>query len=340
MTVRLACAPLLLLLACHAGAEQVARGDPPMSGVNIAGGEFNSGRKPGVHGKDYIYPDRKTAQPFQDMRMDIVRVPILWERVQPKPMEALSAVELERIDKSLAALSAFHVIVLDVHNYAKYNGKRLDQIADGGPWLADLWSRLAEHYKGNIAIAFGLMNEPNGITPADWRVMADSSVAAIRKTGATNLILVPGTKYSGAHSWTTGGAGSNALAFGDFRDPGNHYAIEMHQYLDADSSGTGKSCVDPATVQSRLTGATQWLRANGHRGFLGEFGAPPDDNCLAGLDAMLGHLRANGDVWMGWAYWAGGAWWGANYAMSVQPTGGAPRPQAAILSKYIGSGTP
>ena len=61
---------------------------------------------------------------------------------------------------------------------------------------------------------------------------------------------------------------------------------------------------------------------------------PPNDNCLHGLDILLTHLHANSDVWMGWTYWAAGAWWGTRYPMSVQPIDG-PRPQAAILHKYI-----
>ena len=334
VATRLATAPLLMLLALPLAAEQPATGRAPLSGVNIAGGEFNSARKPGIFGKDYIYPDAKTAQPFIDMGMQVVRVPILWERVQPTPLKPLSTTEMALIDKSLASLAPFRTIVLDVHNYGRYNGQRLDQISNGSAMLADLWQRLAEHYKGDDAIAFGLMNEPYGMTPAAWRSLVDRSVAAIRRTGAANLILVPGSKYSGAHSWTAGGSNSNALAFANFRDPGSNYAFEMHQYLDTDSSGTGTSCVSPDLIDARLASATTWLRANGHRGYLGEFGVPPNDNCLHGLDILLTHLHANGDVWMGWTYWAAGAWWGTRYPMSVQPIDG-PRPQAAILHKYI-----
>ena len=334
MATRLATAPLLMLLALPLTAEQPATGRAPLSGVNIAGGEFNSARRPGVFGKDYIYPDAKTARPFIDMGMQIVRVPILWERAQPTPLQPLSKTEMALIDRSLASLAPFRTIVLDVHNYGRYNGQRLDQISNGSIMLADLWQRLAEHYKGDGAIAFGLMNEPFGMTPAAWRSLVDRSVAAIRRTGAANLILVPGSKYSGAHSWTAGGSNSNALAFANFRDPGSNYAFEMHQYLDTDSSGTGTNCVSPDLIDARLASATTWLRANGHRGYLGEFGVPPNDNCLHGLDILLTHLHANSDVLIGCNYWAARAWCGTRYPMSVQPIDG-PRPQAAILHKYI-----
>lgn len=310
----------------------------PKAGINLAGGEFNSGRRPGTYAKDYIYPDGKVAQPFIAMGMKIVRVPILWERLQPEPMKPLSGGELARLDKALATLRGFEVIVLDVHNYGKFKGQRLDRIEDGGNYLADLWGRLADRYKGDRQIAFGLMNEPNGISPTAWRRIADASLNAIRRAGAKNLVLVPGSNWTGAHSWHAGGRDSNAAAFASFRDPASNYALEMHQYLDADSSGTKPQCVAPAIALSRIKGATAWLRANGHRGFLGEFGAATDAACLASLDALLAHVHANEETWMGWAYWAGGPWWGARYPMSVQPVDGKARPQAAVLARYVRGG--
>ncbi len=307
----------------------------PVPGINLAGGEFNSGRKPGVYAKDYVYPNGRIAADFLKMGMKMVRVPILWERVQPVAMQPLSEREMKLLDKSLASLSGFETIIIDVHNYGKLNGQRLDQMPDGARKLADLWSRLASHYRDDRRIAFGLMNEPNGTPPHAWRKIADASVAAIRKTGARNLILVPGSNWSGAHSWTRGGPRSNAAAFKDFRDPANNYVLEMHQYLDADSSGMTMRCQPAEVITKRMSAATNWLRATGQKAVLGEFGAPADPQCLDSLDALLDHMSRNGDAWMGWTYWAGGGWWGANYPMSVQPLKGKRRPQAAVLARHI-----
>lgn len=322
-----------LPLACES-----AQARAPLSGINLAGGEFNSGRKPGVYAKDYIYPDARIAAPFIAMGMKMVRVPILWERLQPSPSGALSVPELDRFDKAVAGLKGFEVIVLDVHNYGKRNGQRLDQLDDGSAQLADLWRRLAERYGDDRRMAFGLMNEPNGIPPAQWRKIVDACVAAIRKTGTRNLLLVPGSNWTGAHSWTAGGARSNAAAFTTFKDPGANYAFEMHQYLDPQSSGMQMRCEQADVIRRRMAAATVWLRTNHHSAFLGEFGAPPDAQCLQSLDALLDHLTRNADVWMGWTYWAGGGWWGANYPMSVQPVRGVARPQAAVLAKYTVQG--
>jgi endoglucanase len=47
----------------------------------------------------------------------------------------------------------------------------------------------------------------------------------------------------------------------------------MHQYLDSDSSGTSGTCVSSTIGVERLTAATNWLKQNGFKGFLGEIGA-------------------------------------------------------------------
>jgi endoglucanase len=271
--------------------------------------------------------------------MNVVRVPFLWERLQPVANAPLDPVELARLDKSIAGLGGFRLIVLDVHSYAKYRGKRLDVVDPQGTMLADLWTRLARHYAGNPRMAFGLMNEPNGLSATAWRPIAEAALRAIRATGARNLVLVPGTRWSAAYSWTKGGADSNGAVLRTLVDPANNMAFEMHQYPDVDSSGTHPTCVSPEAAARSLDAATAWLRANHARGFLGEFGANKDPNCLAALDAMLGALDAGGDVWLGWTYWAGGAMWGP-YMYSVQPDRTGDKPQLSILVRHLAQAPP
>ena len=306
---------------------------PAFVGVNLAGGEFGSDRVPGVYAKDYIYPSRTTAEPFKSMGMNAVRLPLLWERLQPKPQQPLSESELALLDKSIAELSDFDMVILDVHNYGRYGGVALDQPERSAAMLADLWTRLAQRYKDSPQLAFGIMNEPHGIDARTWRKIADEALGAIRRAGATNLVLVPGTHWTGAHSWTKGGSDSNAAAFAGFKDPAGNWVFEMHQYLDSDSSGTKSDCSGPKVGSERLIAVTSWLREQRAKAILGEFGAPATPTCLAALDDLLAFLRNNGDVWIGWTYWAGGDWWG-DYPMSVQPNNGKLKPQAAVLQKY------
>lgn len=303
-------------------------------GVNLAGGEFRTKMLPAIHGRDYAYPDGPAAAPFLAAGMTAVRLPFRWERLQPTPMEALDADELAHLNASIEALRGFKLVILDLHNYASYKGAKLGTGNAPGALLVDFWTRLATYYRHDSRIAFGLMNEPNGIDGALWRDVAQETLSAIRATGARNLVLVPGSNWTGAHSWTKGGERSNAAYMSILHDPAGNMAFEMHQYLDADSKGTGDTCISPARVATRLASATEWLREHHVRGFLGEFGAPPTSDCLASLDAMVSLLNDGRDVWLGWTYWAGGTRWN-HYPLSIQPDADGPKPQMRVLLPHL-----
>lgn len=89
----------------------------------------------------------------------------------------------------------------------------------------------------------------------------------------------------------------------------------MHQYLDADSSGTGP-CVSATVGADALVNATAWLRTVKQKAFLGEFGAFESDICAQAVNNMLSYMEANADCWLGWSWWAAGPWWG-DYPMSL-----------------------
>ena len=307
----------------------------PFSGVNLATGGFANDRLPGRYGFDYVYPDRRIAAPFIAAGMTVVRLPVLWERVQRARGGPLDDVEMQRIDAMIKDMASFEVVILDIHNFGTYFGERIDRSDDLKAAFADLWRRLALRYKGAPNVAFGLMNEPNGMSARAARALADAAVGAIRQTGSRNLLLVPGTNWTGAHSWTAGGADSNADAFADFRDPANRFVFELHDYLDADASGTKAECPRAEIGVERLSAATEWLRKQGRQAVLGEFGSSVDPLCLEAMDRMLRFIDANSDVWMGWTYWAAGGWWG-DYFMSIQPDAGETKPQMKVLMKHIG----
>jgi endoglucanase len=311
--------------------DQAQTGVAPLyRGVNLASAEFAPQKVPGIAGKDYIYPTKATAAPFAAMGMNSVRLPILWERIQPQPGQPLDPEELKRLDASLDDLGGFEQVIIGIHNYGRYRGELL-----GSPdALSDLWTRLAERYKGRPNLAFGIMNEPHGIRATKWRGIAEATTAAIRRTGARNLVLVPGANWTGGHSWFGGGDGPNSEALAEFRDPAGNFAFEIHQYLDSDSSGSNKGCSGNRVGRERLDKVTRWLRDQKARAVLGEFGVDSSPTCLAALDDLLGFLRSNGDVWIGWNYWAGGDWWG-DYPLSIQPANGKDRPQTAVIRKHL-----
>jgi endoglucanase len=309
---------------------------PWLVGVNMAGAEFRAKVLPGQMGRDYKYPSELDLNYFLNQGFKTIRFPFRWERLQRTlggPFDAEEAAQLDRVVRHVTGQGGY--IILDPHNYARYNRQLIGSKEVPIAAFASFWAELAKRYSSNQRVIFGLMNEPFKIRAQDWRPAADAAIAAIRATGARNLILVPGTAWSGAHSWLKPRHGiSNAEAFKTLSDPGNNIAFDIHQYLDEDYSGTKEVCRAEDTGEKALEGITRWLRNNKHRAFLGEFAGADNPVCLAALDRMLKYVKANADVWMGWTYWAAGAWWG-NYKFSVHPSPKGPRPQMQLLLKHV-----
>lgn len=313
--------------------------EPAYRGVNLSGAEFGETHLPGTHGQDYIYPNAGEVNYFLGAGMNVIRIPIRWERIQHALHGPLDATELGRLRTLVQSITTTPTrwALIDVHNYARYDGVLLGTGAVDAGAFADLWSRLAAAFKTNDGVIFGLMNEPFDISAPRWLAVANAGIAAIRGAGADQLILVPGTNWTGAHSWNASlnGDPPNAQVMHHVVDAGHNFAIEMHQYFDPDSSGNGTSISgDPMVGPKRLASATAWLRQHGLRGFLGEFGFGNDPDSLAAGRNLLQYLRDNGDAWLGWTYWSAGPWW-HEYRFTAEPVGGQDRPQMTVMRPFL-----
>jgi endoglucanase len=331
---------VLGVLVCFTIAAGSAKAEPLcLRGVNLAGAEF--GELGAEYGAGYVYPSKETIDYFAGKGFNTVRLPFLWERLQPELHEPFDAAEFKRLYDTVMLIRASGMaVILDPHNYARFRGNLIGSEAVPQSAFADFWRRLAAAFVGVEGVAFGLMNEPYGISAEDWLFSVNGAIAAIRQTGADNLLLVPGTAWTGAHSWTTGDYGTpNASAMLGVEDPQDHYAYELHQYLDADFSGKNSECSRAADAVKAVRDVAGWLRDHGRRGFLGEFAAPASPECLTGLADMVKTIEQNADVWLGWSYWAGGDWWPEDEALNIQPTKEGDRPQMQVLSSFFSEQT-
>jgi endoglucanase len=327
----------LLFAAAFAPMTQASGAPLEYSGVNLPAGSFGAETVPGTYGKDYIYPQAATLDYFAGKNMNVARVALLWERLQRQLLRDLDKDEIVRLDAVIdhAASKGMRVIV-DIHNYARYGGALVGSQAVPATALADLWRRLAERYKDNRAVIFGLMNEPNGLPTETWLEAANGAIVAIRETGAKNLILVPGNGWSSARDWLGASFGTpNSEVMLKVEDPAGNFAFDVHQYFNADFTGTAADCRGVDIGVETLTPVTEWARQHGRRAFLGEFGVGPGATCLEALDRVFRFLGDNGDVWQGWTYWAGGEWWAADYFSNIQPQAGREPPQMSVIKKYL-----
>src|SRR5262249_9730094 len=149
------------------------------------------------------YPTSSEATYFKTKGMNLIRLPFLWERLQPALNQPFDATELGRLQATVSGMTGTGMtVLLDPHNFARYQNQLVGSAQLPYAAFADFWSRLAALYKNNSLVVFGLMNEPNTMPTETWVTAANAAIAAIRTAGAPNLITVPGNGWTGAWSWT------------------------------------------------------------------------------------------------------------------------------------------
>jgi endoglucanase len=201
--------------------------------------------------------------------------------------------------------------------------------------FADLWSRLAVAFGSHPAVeAYGLMNEPAGFKPGEWKLISQMAVEAIRRTGSNKVVLVAGDAYGGAHNWPSINGSEPWI-----KDPAKNIVYEAHAYFDKQHYGDDASYAAELKEDPNLANrAAQtlfpfvgWVLSNRVRGFIGEYAVPAGDvrwlslmdNCLAILD----------EAGISSCYWAAGDYLPPDDHFSLQPLNNytVDRPQLAHL---------
>lgn len=323
-----AVAVLALYGLLAAGRESGPAAPSYLRGVNAAGADFATGSGFDSDASFAFYAARGHG---------LVRVPLLWESVQPEPGGPLDREYLERLTSAVtSSTSRGMTTVVDVHNYHRHDGNVVGGGVVEASDVADLWSRLAPAFADDPLVELGLMNEPHDVPGGAQAVeaIAQEAVSAIRATGATNFI------------WVSGDGWSSAATFADhhptwwINDPTGRSGAEGHYYFDASTQRAGtypsSLAVEEAAaraqgfrdltdkVEAELGSFVSYCERNGLRCLLGEIGWPngstasahPDDaagwNAIG--DAAYDTLDAGGlDV----TYWAAGEAWGSNYNLSL-----------------------
>ncbi|UEG54837.1 glycoside hydrolase family 5 protein [Mucilaginibacter daejeonensis] len=331
------------LLACigltsvNAQSLTKLKAGPAPFGLNLAGADF--GQIPGTYEKDYDYPTASDIDYLKSKGFRLIRLPFLWERLQPRLGGPLDTFQVNKLVAVVDAAEKRNMLVVpDMHNYCRrmINGE-LTLINTKGVTIgmvADAWKKLAMILKDKKNIwGYGMMNEPHDMPDTTaWFNIAQAIIDQIRTVDKKNAIVVGGDDWSSAAKWM---GSSDHLK--NLKDPANNLIFEAHLYFDNDGSGTYKYTYEnekgtPETGVQRAEPFVQWLKQNKLRGFIGEYGIPDDDErWLLTMDNFLKYLQANG---VNGTYWAAGHRWG-DYKLAVQPVNGAERPQMKVLSKYL-----
>ncbi|KAK4235566.1 glycoside hydrolase [Achaetomium macrosporum] len=286
-------------------------------GVNQSGAEFGQDTLPGQLGKHYTWPAKSSIDTLIGKGMNTFRIPIMMERLIPTRMtgsiNTTYSQGLTDIVSYITSKGAYAVV--DPHNFGRYYSQVITDVAGFKAW----WTTTAKLFANNEKVIFDTNNEYHDMDNSLVKQLNQAAIDGIRGAGATSqYIFVEGNSWTGAWTWVSSGNGANLLSL---TDPSNKLVFEMHQYLDADGSGTHAECVSPTIGSERIREATQWLKANGKKGTLGETAGGANAQCIAALTGMLADMATNSDVWTGWLWWGGGPWWG-DYMFSMEPSSG------------------
>jgi endoglucanase len=255
----------------------------------------------------------------------------MWERLQPALNGPLDAKYLAGIVTFLDGAAANGVdVLIDLHNYARYERQLLGSEAVPASAFFDVWQKLARAVSSHKALhAYGLMNEPYN-TKGLWHQVAQSGVDGIRSVDRIHRIYVAGERFSSTSAWEK----VNPPPF--VNDPLNLEVYEGHFYLDADGSGkyvSSEPVKDPAIfVEERMEPFIRWLAKYNKTGAIGEWGVPSDDErWLGAVDRVLEIARAK---CMRTYVWAGGNW-SPGYKLSHQPLNGVDKAITRHFSRIL-----
>ena len=123
-----------------------------------------------------------------------------------------------------------------------------------------------------------------------WATSVQAAVTAIRKAGATSQnILLPGNDYTSAAAFATG-SGPALSKVTNLDGSTTNLIFDVHQYYDADNSGTHVNCVGNQ-IDGAFAPLATWLRANKRQALLSETGGGSNDaSCLTSMCFLLHSL--------------------------------------------------
>ncbi|HMM68018.1 MAG TPA: cellulase family glycosylhydrolase [Dokdonella sp.] len=321
---------------------------PGFRGTNVMGMEmaYQDCDQAGgpVEGSNYPRHDERLIDYFAAKRMTTLRFLFSWECIQqvlngPVPAAQSGPYKTyfdnyKRIVDYATNVKGMRVIVEPWDSNAgggaggaRYRGNVVGSGAVPVAAFADFWSRMATIFGANPRVEYGLINEPNDMSTMAWFTAAQAAITAIRTTGSTQRIHVPGNGYSAASTWTSnfydtastkrsnayGWLNANGLGQ-PINDPLANIDAEVHTYLDTDQGGGTTEITSITAARDHISVALDEATAHGYRIYLGEIGLYAGAaNAPQAWADFIAYFNANAGsgVFTGFTWFAGGdpLWW-------------------------------
>ncbi|KAJ7512462.1 carbohydrate-binding module family 1 protein/Glycoside hydrolase family 5 protein [Mycena galericulata] len=312
---------------CAPNSPAPGSGTLQLVGVNIAGFDFGCNTD-GSCTASAAYPPLtqyygangagQMTHFVNDDGYNVFRLPVGWQfltnNVLGGPIDAANMVEYDALVQACLATGASCII--DIHNYARWDGEIIGQGGPTNEQFAATWGSIAAMYKNESKIIFG----PHDIPDIElWAGSVQAAVTAIRNAGAEQMILLPGNDWTSAETFVSNGSGP---ALSQVVNPDGSFKnliFDVHKYLDSDNSGTHSECVTN-NIEDAWAPLAQWLRCNGRQAFNTETGGGYNDpTCYTYMCQQIAYQAQNSDVFLGYVGWAAGNFY-AGYVLSELPT--------------------
>jgi endoglucanase len=231
---------------------------------------------------------------YKDDHMNIFRLPVGWQYLVNNNLGGtLDSTNLGYYDQLVqSCLSTGAYCIIDIHNYARWNGGIIGQGGPTNDQFVSVWKQLATKYASQSRIWFGTMNEPHDVPSiTTWAATVQAVVTAIRNAGATSqFISLPGNDWQSAGAVINDGS---AAALSTVKNPDGtttNLIFDVHKYLDSDNSGTHTECVTN-NIDDAFAPLATWLRQNGRQAILTETGGGNTASCQTYLCQQIAYLK-------------------------------------------------
>ncbi|KAJ3552349.1 hypothetical protein NM688_g4191 [Phlebia brevispora] len=317
---------------CAPNSPPPSAGKVKFSGINIAGFDFGCDTNGDCQASSawppltqyYGHDGQGQMNHFvKDDGFNIFRLPTSWQflvnNILGDPIDEANFQEYDALVQACVTSGAAGCLI-DIHNYARWNGEIIGQ---GGPTdqqFASFWGDLAGRYANNTKVLFGVMNEPHDIPDIQiWAETVQAAVTAIRQAGATSqIILLPGNDWTSAETFVSNGSGAALSTVTNPDGSITNLVFDVHKYLDSDNSGTHADCVTN-NIDDAWEPLSQWLRCNGRQALNTETGGGNTDSCSTYMCQQVAYQNQNSDVLLGYIGWAAGNF-DPSYVLSEVPT--------------------
>lgn len=339
-------------------------------GVALAGLEFGEARFPGRLNSEILPPPADRYAYYSSLGIKSVRLPYLWERLQPELMGPLDGtVDLLSVDRARGRVTFAQLIheqldlasqhgikvLLDPHNYGAraLRGKLSQWQIAGGPGrfgrfavgtpavptaaFADFVRRVAAEFGDHPALmGLDIMNEPVKMPggPQAWQDAAQAAITAVRGVNKRVPLFIEGYNYANPFRWSELNPNLHELT-----DPSDNLVFSAHLYFDQDHSG--RYLADEATAPRPISTPERalkdiapffdWLDRHGKRGHIGEFGAPDTDSWFAVVKPFMDACARRDILIHAWGDWP----LPSTYVLNLNPQGGPDKRIVHYLSQLI-----